>query len=123
MIRKKEGNKKKREKCFVKDLAKVDPQNVFLQTALVFSSMRTVGTALLRLLAALDFQMVLHVPQPAVFLAALRALEGARFLVEIAGRSLESLRIRVIRTARDFVLAGSFTIILTVTRPGRYHPL
>lgn len=99
----------------------MDPDNVFLQATSVFGAMWTIGAAFFRFLAALDLQMILHVPQPAVFLAALRALEGAWFLVEVIARPLGNLRIRIIRTARHFVLTGSFTMILTVTWPYCHH--
>lgn len=110
-----------KKKIHPRDLTEVNPENVFLQTASVFGTMWTVGAALLRLLAALDLQMILHVPQPAVFLAAFRTLEGARFFVEVIARSFGSLRIRVSRTARHFMPIGLVTLIPTITWPSYYH--
>lgn len=110
-----------KKEIYPRDLTEMNPENMFLQTASVFGAMWTVRAALLRLLAALDLQMILHVPQPAVFLAALRTLEGARFLVEVIARSFGSLWIRVSRTARHFVPIGLFTLIPTVTWPSCYH--
>lgn len=102
-----------------RDSAKVNPDNVFFQAASVLGAMWTIGAAFFRFLATLDLQVILHVPQPTVFLAAFWALERARFLVEVIAPSLGNLRIRIIRTARHFVLTGSFT--MTVTWPYCHH--
>lgn len=100
----------------------MDPKDVLLQTALVFGAMRAVRAALCRILAALDLQVILHIPQPAVTFTAPRAPEATRFLVEITGPSLRRLRICRMRVVRDLGLTDGpiWMIILVVTRP-RYY--
>lgn len=71
---------------------------MLLQAALVFRSVGTVRATLLRVFAALDLQMVLHVPEPTVALVATRTPEATRFLVQAAAaRSLGHFEARAIR--------------------------
>lgn len=100
----------------------MDPEDVFVQTALVFRAMRAVRAALLRILAALNLQVVLHVPEPAVTLATVRTLVTTWILVE-AARSLRNLQARRARIVRVLVLTDrlAWMLILLIIRP-RYHP-
>lgn len=61
----------------------MDLEDVLVQASLIPGAMRTVGTTLLRILAALDLQVSLHVPQPAVTVAAPRTRKTTGVLVEI----------------------------------------
>lgn len=58
-------------------------EDVLVQASLVLGTMGTVRTTLLRVLAALDLQVGLHVPQPAVTVAASRARKATGILVEV----------------------------------------
>lgn len=101
-------------------LAHVDPEDVFVQAAPIFRTMRAVRAALLRILAAFDLQMVLHVPQPTVTLPALRTLVATWILVE-AARSLGNLQVCRTRIVRDLVLTDRLALmVLLVIRP-RYY--
>lgn len=62
----------------------VHSENVLLQTAPVLGAMWAVRATLCRILAAFDLHVILHVPQPAVILAAIWTFEGTRLFVEVA---------------------------------------
>lgn len=53
----------------------MDPLNMLLQAALVLGPVRAIWTAFFRILATLDPQVILHVPQPTITLATSGALE------------------------------------------------
>lgn len=87
---------------------------MFLQTALVFGTMWTIGATLGRILAALDLQVVPHVPQPAIILAAPRTVEATRSLVGVLRSSKRSfLRARRERTVRDLPLIIDHPALIT----------
>lgn len=94
-----------------------------MQTALVFGTMRAVRATLLRILSAFDLQVTPHIPQPSVVLAAIRALEETRFLVEITGKFyLGNLRVRAIRIVRNFVVTNHLILVILMNTLPSYHP-
>lgn len=90
---------------------------MLLQAALVFGPVGTVGAALLRVLAALDLQVVLHVPEPTVAFVAPRAAKATGPLVQAAGRPLGHPEARAVGRKGCLVLAHRSTVII-VTGPG-----
>lgn len=95
----------------------MDPLDVFLQAALVLGPVRTVRAAFLRVLAALDPQMVLHVPEPTVALIALGTPKPAWPPVEATAGLRRDLEERV-QDRRDLVL-GHRSLLVIVTEPRR----
>ena len=90
---------------------------MLLQAALVFGPVGAVGAALLRVLAALDLQVVLHVPEPAVAFVAPRATKTTGPLVQAAGRPLRHPEARAVGRKRCLVLAHRSAVVI-VAGPG-----
>lgn len=87
----------------------MNPENVFLQTALIFRTMWTVRATLGRIFAALDPQVIPHVSQPAIILATLRTLEATWISVDVFRSSKRSF-FRA-QTIRDFLLIGHLVLV------------
>lgn len=100
------------------DVNMVNLEDVLLQAPLVPGAMRTVRTTLLRIFAALDLQVGLHVSQPAVAVAAFRTREAAGSLVEV--RSVGKIRIHDPASSKDRFLTRILILILILIRP-RYR--
>lgn len=87
-------------------------EDVLVQASLVLGAMRAVRTTLLRILAALDLQVGLHVSQPAVSVAAFRTREATRPLVEVRS-------IGMVRIVHDLAQTSDVLLeILILIRPG-----
>lgn len=95
----------------------MNSEDVFLQATLVFGSVRAIRAAFRWIFAALDPQMVLHVPQPTVTFVASRASEATRFPIQAAARSRWYLEARTIGRERQFPLPDR-SILTTICRPG-----
>ena len=75
----------------------MNSKDVLLQAAFVFRSVRAVRAVLLRVFAALDSQVILHVSQPTITFVALWASEATWLLVQTAARFPRHLDVWAIR--------------------------